>query len=165
MHKITLVLTQEKNESLAYESAIEFCDKLTKEPTGHDFYHPLETSSRQYDSLFAKKKTFDISDKTVYKNGQTVFGELSRLINLGKQESLSWINKANETLNNKNNSFYDYYLYLKIATQLETFHVFDSTGWSSGEPITDIDYLNKIVTYMTKEYKNPIYISGFDMHY
>ena len=78
---------------------------------------------------------------------------------------MSWIEKANTTLQNESNSFYDYYLYLKLATGLSTFHVFDATGWSSGGPVTDVDYLNKIINYMIKEYKNPIYISGFDVHY
>lgn len=165
LHRIILALTQDENKSLAYDSAIEFCNDLTDGHTEHDYYNPLKTSDRKYDTLFAKKKTFDISDETVYKNGQTVFGELSRLINVGKQESLSWIKKADEALHDENNSFYDYYLYLKLATGLSTFHVFDATGWSSGGPVTDIDYFNKIVTYMTKEYKNPIYVSGFDVHY
>lgn len=160
-----LVLTQEENKSLGYESAIEFCDDLTDGHTGHDYYNPLKTSNRKYDTLFAKKKVFELNDERVYKNGQTVFSELSRLINTGMQESLSWIEKANTTLQNENNSFYDYYLYLKLATGLSTFHVFDATGWSTGGPVTDVDYLNKIITYMTREYKNPIYVSGFDVHY
>ena len=165
MHRIILVLTQEENKSLGYEAAIEFCDDLVNGHTEHDYYNPLKTSNRKYDTLFAKKKVFELNDETVYKNGQTVFSELSRLINVGMQESLSWIEKANTTLQNESNSFYDYYLYLKLATGLATFHVFDATGWSSGGPVTDVDYLNKIINYMIKEYKNPIYISGFDVHY
>ena len=167
MHMILLVLTNEDTPEKGYESAIEFCDELVQGDRGYDYYTPLHKEKyRKWGTFFNQRKTFDINSDKLYKGNKTVQSELDRLIKVGQKEFLEWVKKANDSLNDPEKDFYDYYYYLHLATLPETFHVFDATGWSGGGPITNVEYLDKITNYMMKNYKDKTtFVTGFDVHF
>ena len=155
MHKTTLVISQTKNADDAYESAVEFCKKLTDEQKGHDCFLPLK-ESRHCDSIF--KETLRVDNIDARK-------ELERLTEMGTENVKRWIGIANQSLWDKTTPLHDAITYYKIATAPETFHVFDNTGWSNGDPVTDVMQLDLMTKHMTKEYDIPLWVSGFDVHF
>ena len=155
MHKTTLVISQTKNADDAYESAVEFCKKLTDGHTSHDYFVPLK--ERKYsDSIFRETLRVDNIDARK---------ELERLTEKGTKRFKEWIDEANKGLWNKNTPLHDSISYYGLATAPETFHVFDDTRWSNGDPVTDVVYLDKIIKHMTKQYDIPLWVSGFDVHF
>ena len=155
MHKTTLVISQTKNADDAYESAVEFCKKLTDEQKGHDCFLPLK-ESRHCGSIF--EETLRVDNITARK-------ELERLTEMGTENVKRWIGIANQSLWDKTTPLNDALVYYKIATAPETFHVFDNTRWSNGDPVTDVVQLDLMIKHMTKQYDIPLWVSGFDVHF
>ena len=150
MHKKLLIISQAKNADDANKSALDFCIDLVKNDTKYDSYIPIKESKR-FNTVITETSNID---------NPKILKEIKSSITSGLQEYKFWMKKAE-----KEKQLVDKILDYRIAVSNETFNVFDNTGWSGGDYITDMKYFAKIIKYMSKKYKDPFWVTAFDMHY
>tara|TARA_B110000495_G_C22888212_1_gene518013 strand:+ start:504 stop:968 length:465 start_codon:yes stop_codon:yes gene_type:complete len=154
MHKKILIITTGKNVLEALDNANEFADKLVADDSGHDYHSPLKCNHAPEDSdYFFKPRSIDDPYSIV---------RLTSLLNASKDRSLGWMKDGIEELAKMN--FSRARVMFSIATESETFHVFDYTDWTNGSPLYDTIELNNMLKW-SKSKDTEFWVTGFDIHF
>ena len=154
MHKTILIITTGEHELEALDLANEFADKLVADDSGHD-YHSSLTSNQvpEGSGYFYKPRSIDDPYSVEH---------LINLLTMSKTRSLEWMRSGIDELAKMN--FSQACLNFRIATESETFHVFDYTSWTNGSPLYDTIELNSMLKW-SKSKDIKLWVTGFDIHF